>query len=225
MSCFSSPSESWKICTHSLRGCGSLLKVHWSLWRRHRAGPCGLCRPWHIDEQHYRAELWTSLCSASQLNQWGNQSIAYTDAIAKLLSGPGSLTLTPAQVAGDTIIHLSWPRQTHFISSQLPTSPHSSSTSLKGSVIQAESKPFCPSLPPQVQSFSSPLLIFSSIPCCCISHPFLIHLQHPQSSSMLLSKVSLLTPQHWLWAHVSPNRDSNESTLWQESDVSRRKPF
>lgn len=45
--------------------------------------------------------------------------LAHTQAIAKPLSGPGSLTLTPAQVAGDTLIHLSQLRQTHLISSQL----------------------------------------------------------------------------------------------------------
>lgn len=33
--------------------------------------------------------------------------VAQTQAIAKPLSGPGSLTMTPAQVARDTLIHLS----------------------------------------------------------------------------------------------------------------------
>lgn len=81
--------------------------------------------PWHIDEQLYTSELWRSLCAHSRLNRWGNQSVlAHTQATAKPLSGPGSLTLTPTQVAGDTLIHLSQPRQTHLISSQLsPPSP------------------------------------------------------------------------------------------------------
>lgn len=90
--------------------------------------PRGRCGPWHTDEQLYSPELCLSLCAYSQLNQWANQSmLGHTQAIAKPLSGHSSLTLTPAQVAGDTLIHLRWPRQTHLIQLSLPLSHPSGS--------------------------------------------------------------------------------------------------
>lgn len=104
----------WRLCAswtqssdHSLRfGRRCLLSVCCSL--RDGAPRRALYGPWHIDEQLYRSELCSALGAHSLLNQWANQSmLAHTQPTAEPLSGPSSLTLTPAQVAGDTLIHLS----------------------------------------------------------------------------------------------------------------------
>lgn len=72
--------------------------------------------------------------------------LAHAQAVARPLSGPSSLTLTPAQVAGDTLIHLSQHRQTHLFSSQLSTP----SLSLSDSPIQLRKHIFSPSVDPLV---------------------------------------------------------------------------
>lgn len=115
----------------------------------------------------------------SQLNQLGNQSVvAHTQAIAKPLSGPGSLTLTPAQVAGDTLIHLSLPRQTHLISSvSSPFTLFFLSLSLSSSAIQTTFPlSFTPSLSLSCAVSFSLYLCSHQFPCCCISLCILIHL-------------------------------------------------
>lgn len=129
----------WRLCAswtqssdHSLRfGRRCLLSVCCSL--RDGAPRRALYGPWHIDEQLYRSELCSALGAHSLLNQWANQSmLAHTQPTAEPLSGPSSLTLTPAQVAGDTLIHLSQ-AQTDS-SHHIPLSP--SSLSLPASPVQ-----------------------------------------------------------------------------------------
>ena len=142
--------------------------------------------PRHIDEQLYRPELCSALGAHSLLNQWANQSIlAHTQATAEPLSGPSSLTVTPAQVAGDTLIHLSQ-AQTDSSHHILAISTLSISPSLTRSVTQTH---FLSSV--SLSPFVSHTVSFSlylcthPFPCRCISlfpDPSLNPPPHPKLS-------------------------------------------
>lgn len=194
----------WRLCAswtqssdHSLRfGRRCLLSVCCSL--RDGAPRRALYGPWHIDEQLYRSELCSALGAHSLLNQWANQSmLAHTQPTAEPLSGPSSLTLTPAQVAGDTLIHLSQAQtdSSHHIPA---ISILSISPSLTRSVTQTH---FLSSV--SLSPFVSHTVSFSlylcthPFPCRCISlfpDPSLNPPPVLHASAEALSPASLFSP-------------------------------
>lgn len=123
--------------------------------------------------------------------------LAHTQPTAEPLSGPSSLTLTPAQVAGDTLIHLSQAQtdSSHHIPA---ISTLSISPSLTRSVTQTHFLFLCFTFPLRVSHcFILPVSMYSSISLPLhFSVPWSISKPPPvlHASSEALSPASLLSP-------------------------------